>query len=304
MDKATTINIRSFSETELCQRFESLARDERNLKSLFLVYLNEISQREIPFKRAHPSVFAYLVNEMKLSEPTAAKRISAARLAALDPRVYEFIDSGELSVSSAAVIYRNIDLVSDLTEVLEKARNKSVREVEEVIFEKKVLPRVTRDSVRIIGRVAKKSEATTPAPIEALFSADDVATSPPLQRACEVKETAVTPQELFVRILEDESDIQNPSVPDQNNKRYIPAAVKREVYHRDQGQCCYVDPKTGKKCGATRYLQYDHVQPFALGGSSVEAGNIRLLCRVHNKLASDVVFGKRDYVSLKKAQGS
>ncbi len=55
----------------------------------------------------------------------------------------------------------------------------------------------------------------------------------------------------------------------QKSNRHIPAEVKRKVAERDQHRCV--------KCGSQRYLQFDHRQPWALGGDhSVE--NIRLLC--------------------------
>ena len=53
------------------------------------------------------------------------------------------------------------------------------------------------------------------------------------------------------------------------NQRYIPAAVRHEVWVRDKG-CC-------QKCGGRRNLHFDHVRPIALGGASTEE-NLRLLC--------------------------
>lgn len=41
-----------------------------------------------------------------------------------------------------------------------------------------------------------------------------------------------------------------------------------------------------------RCLEYDHRRPFALGGSSDDAENIRLLCRAHNRLHAEYAFGK------------
>ncbi len=37
----------------------------------------------------------------------------------------------------------------------------------------------------------------------------------------------------------------------------------------------------GVRCGSEYQLQYDHAKPLAQGGLT-EAGNIRILCRVHN----------------------
>ncbi len=64
--------------------------------------------------------------------------------------------------------------------------------------------------------------------------------------------------------------------------RYIPAPVKREVWRRDGGRCCYVDPHSGRRCGSRFLLELDHIVPFALGGSA-EPGNLRLRCRAHHR---------------------
>ena len=65
--------------------------------------------------------------------------------------------------------------------------------------------------------------------------------------------------------------------------RYIPAAVRREVWRRDQGCCSYVDRHSGRRCGSRYRLEIDHIAPFALGGAS-ELSNLRLRCKAHHKL--------------------
>ncbi len=68
-----------------------------------------------------------------------------------------------------------------------------------------------------------------------------------------------------------------------SRSRYIPAAVKREVWRRDQGSCSYVDPHSGRRCGSRYRLEIDHVVPFALGGGA-EPANLRLHCEAHHRL--------------------
>ena len=65
--------------------------------------------------------------------------------------------------------------------------------------------------------------------------------------------------------------------------RYVPVAVKREVWRRDQGCCNYVDRHSGRRCNSRYRIEIDHVHPFALGGAT-EPGNLRLRCRAHHKL--------------------
>ena len=64
--------------------------------------------------------------------------------------------------------------------------------------------------------------------------------------------------------------------------RAIPAAVKRQVWARDQGCCSYVDRGSARRCGSRYLLQVDHIFPYALGGSA-EPDNLRLLCAAHHR---------------------
>jgi hypothetical protein len=68
--------------------------------------------------------------------------------------------------------------------------------------------------------------------------------------------------------------------------RYIPARVKRAVWQRDDGRCTWRF-EDGEVCGSRDALEFDHFRPFAKGGRSDDARNVRLLCRMHNRLAAE-----------------
>jgi hypothetical protein len=71
--------------------------------------------------------------------------------------------------------------------------------------------------------------------------------------------------------------------------RAIPAAVRREVWQRDQGRCSFAD-QHGRRCRSTRWIEYHHERPYGKGGQH-EAGNIALRCRAHNQYEADLDFG-------------
>jgi hypothetical protein len=60
--------------------------------------------------------------------------------------------------------------------------------------------------------------------------------------------------------------------------RHIPDEVKREVWDRDGGRC--------SRCGASDYLEFDHIIPHSRGGANT-AKNVQVLCRKCNLLKSD-----------------
>ena len=61
--------------------------------------------------------------------------------------------------------------------------------------------------------------------------------------------------------------------------RHAPAAVKREVWARDGGQCAFRG--TDGRCQERGFLELHHVIPFADGGDTTPA-NLQLRCRAHN----------------------
>jgi hypothetical protein len=40
--------------------------------------------------------------------------------------------------------------------------------------------------------------------------------------------------------------------------RSIPAEIKRLVWHKYQGKCCFTNPATGRICGSQKFVQIDH----------------------------------------------
>jgi len=74
--------------------------------------------------------------------------------------------------------------------------------------------------------------------------------------------------------VEGEEDLESPIPLNPEPRRLIPARVKLAVWKRDRGKCIL--------CGATDELHFDHDLPFSLGGTSVTADNVQLLCARHN----------------------
>jgi hypothetical protein len=69
----------------------------------------------------------------------------------------------------------------------------------------------------------------------------------------------------------------------------ISRAARREVFERDGEQCTFVGDG-GQRCAARAFLEPDHVDARGLGGPD-DAGNLRVLCRAHNRLHAEEDFG-------------
>jgi hypothetical protein len=70
----------------------------------------------------------------------------------------------------------------------------------------------------------------------------------------------------------------------------ITNAVRRRVFERDGLQCTFVSA-SGRRCEASAFLELDHAEPKGLGGGN-GAANLRVLCRAHNQLAAERVYGR------------
>jgi hypothetical protein len=70
--------------------------------------------------------------------------------------------------------------------------------------------------------------------------------------------------------------------------RHIPAAVRRDVWARDGGQCAFLG--TNGRCTERAFLEFHHVVPYAAGGGTTTE-NVELRCRSHNAYEAEQYFG-------------
>ena len=74
------------------------------------------------------------------------------------------------------------------------------------------------------------------------------------------------------------------------SSRRIRNEVRRRVFERDGLGCTYVSPD-GRRCETRAFLEVDHANPQALGGTG-EVENLRVRCRAHNQLWAEQAYGR------------
>jgi hypothetical protein len=79
-----------------------------------------------------------------------------------------------------------------------------------------------------------------------------------------------------------------PARPPTPGLRHVPAAVRREVWRRDSGQCAFVG--NAGRCAERGFVEFHHVVPFADGGLATPE-NLQLRCRAHNMYEAEEHFG-------------
>jgi hypothetical protein len=114
-----------------------------------------------------------------------------------------------------------------------------------------------------------------------------------IEKAVDISLDRKDPQRKLERRLQKKK--QRKSRPDEipsNGKaesRYIPSEIRERVHQRASYQCEYRG-LDGTRCTARTGLQIEHQQPFAIYRSHDER-HLKILCRAHNRLAAERVYG-------------
>ena len=318
------------SDHELLSDVTKLIGSHREITAKLVVYLGEIEERRLHLKAGFPSMFAYCVKQLGLGETEAFRRIVAARLGRRFPVVYSLLASGGIHLTTLELLRERLTEANH-RELLEAVTGKSKREIEVILaslFPRPdapsrihMLPEHPSDLTCQPSRAAtfelKPSESNQDqrsqrARIEPLsteryrvqFTAsaelreklelcrDLMSHANPSRDIGVVIERAVEVLlgDIQRKRLARTKRAERPRLSDATKTARISNATRRRVFERDGLQCTYVSPE-GRCCEARAFLELDHAEPRALGGSD-DAKNLRVRCRAHNQLWSEQAFGR------------
>ena len=266
-----------------------------------------------------------------LTEDQYLKRSAAARVLWHIPEAKPLVEKGEISASHLAVVAGKITRANQKL-ILENIKGKSLRACKlflsrvtscgslrpsEETIELKIT--LTKSQLALLERAREvlAAAAHVPSDAEVLVKAlgDLLTKRDPLRKA----ERAAARQEYRDRLgLGQGEEIPTPPVqtnspapaaakqrPSANadanahsgdlksETRYIPAAVRHEVWRRDGGRCTHAFP-SGERCGQRMMLELDHQQLYCRGGAH-SADNLRLKCRFHNNYSAQQALGPEWY---------
>jgi len=283
----------SLSDRELVDSLDRVAERDRATNAEIIAHLVLIEDRRIHLDWGYPSLFVYCTERLRFSEDCAYKRIQTARAAARSPEILEYLEGGELTLSTIKLLAPHVDKPEG-PELVEIARGMSKREVERLVaarFPEASRPRGPSLRVRAIDGENFKLEMTVDGDFLAL-----------LERAVDLDRHR-NPEGDRVRILREGLELQvaaaekrkfkatdKPRPPKPGETRSVPAEVRRRVHLRDEGRCIFIG-KDGRRCDATSFIEHDHVKTRAQGGKhTVENG--RELCSRHNGRSAELALGK------------
>jgi 5-methylcytosine-specific restriction endonuclease McrA len=259
--------MKEFTDQELLLETAALVKTERQTTAKVLGYLSEIDERRLWLKEGYSSLFDFCVRYLNYSEGEANRRIQAARCVARVEAIKPLLEQNALSLTGLSLIAPFVTKENAATLVPEVC-GKSVREIEKVL----VATFPNAKAPEAILKIVLDDE------LKALWNAAMKSVSEKLPEA--------TLKKVLRRFLA--KGAPRNSRP-KTHTRYVPASVKREVKATSDGQCTYRS-SSGVRCNQTAHLETDHIRPWAKGGSSWDATNLRLLCRAHNRMLGREAF--------------
>lgn len=169
----TIADPRKLDDDTLLTMTRALVVRDNETEADLLEALAEVDERRL-YLPNHTSMFAFCTAELGFSEAVAENRITVARASRRFPRVVAMRRSGQIHLSGLRI------LVAHLTDdnadgLLEQARRKSKRAIEEIVARHAPKPDVPDSIRKVPERRAAEPVAEEPAP---LFAAPPVTTTP------------------------------------------------------------------------------------------------------------------------------
>jgi hypothetical protein len=285
----SAMNLQSVPDTELLQRTQHLAREEQRIGIEVIHHLAEINTRKLFASLGYSSLFDYCTRELGYAEASAYRRISAMKLLNSVPEYESKLKEGAITVS-------NLSQVQSFLKQEERQNGKIYSKPEKLALLSQIEGKSYKQTERILAAISpqcaqpERQRAINEAETEIRFTAYQEL----MEMLERIKDLLAHKREsqsyagLFKEMAKLTLKKLDPSLAPSQRKgapeqktgelasippkatsgtRYISPFVRRAVWKRDLGRCTYQHPTTGRGCESRRSLQFDHIRPFAMGGT-------------------------------------
>jgi len=120
------------SDDALLRALGTLVSRDRAITAGLLAHIAEADARRLYAPAGYPSMHAYCVGELHLSEDSASKRIQAARAARRFPVLFEALAEGRLHLTAVRLLAPHLN-DSNVSELVELATHRRASEIEEYL---------------------------------------------------------------------------------------------------------------------------------------------------------------------------
>ena len=126
--------LQSIPDDELLRRLADLMGQSRRIEADVVAHIGEVEERRLFAREAFPSMFAYAMGVLHLSEAEAYLRISVARASRQHPMLLTMLADGRLHLTAIARLAPHLTR-ENRNWLLERATHRSKRQVLELIAE-------------------------------------------------------------------------------------------------------------------------------------------------------------------------
>ena len=310
----------ALSNDNLITEIRSLVKEERRITRDILDHINEVARRRLYADLGYSSIFDWLVKDLGYSESAAYRRMQAARILQAVPEAADKLEAGALGLTVLSKVQTLIRAdekrsgqkmsVQEKSEILTKVESCSGREVECRLAQR--FPEVAaapKEKVRAVSEDQVSVQLTfTREQFEKLKRIQELLSHTHLGSSnAELLDAAM---DVFLDKKDPLNRIVKPRVapcdtaaeadmPYAKPAKSLTPSIRNAVLNKSGGQCEYRDPKTGHRCASRHFLEIDHIRPRALGGTNVP-DNLRVLCRTHNLLVAERVFGREKIEAFRR----
>lgn len=290
----------TLSSAELLQQLKLLVHREREVTVRILDLLEEIDSRKTFLELGYGSLIEFCILELKYSESAAYRRVQAMRARRHLPHIGSELLDGTLSlavVAKAQGFLRSEEKRTQVpipldtrAELFSELKNKSLKETEKILIEKSPDNILAQESIRLIASdIIEMKLFLNSAQLENLNQVRNLV-SHRIHNATYSQIVDWMTKEVLEKLnplfRKDSNTRKDGSELNRGERVHIPSNLKKIIWQRSQGRCCYRSAETGRRCNSKYQLEIDHIIPLAKGGSH-EITNLQLLCRAHNQWKAD-----------------
>jgi hypothetical protein len=328
------ISLSHLPDKALLRHLAALVAQDRASTVSLLTCIAEVDSRRLYRPAGYPSMYAYCVEELRLSEDAAYKRIQVARTAREFPALFTALADGRVHMTGVLTLAPHLT-AGNVDELIAAATHHTRAEIEQWLARRFPRPEALRldDGVSPLPRLAANQALPELAPERVEADREGSQLAPGRVPAPPTRVAPLSPERFALQITIDQEThdklryaqtLLGHALPSGDvalvlgraldaligqlekrkfasttrprrkprpagGKRSVPAHVRRAVWERDRGECTFVG-QNGHRCAARKFLEFDHVDPVALGGQP-SVDRMRLRCRAHNQYEAERAFG-------------
>jgi hypothetical protein len=204
MESERTHALHHVSDEELLRRLGELVSQSRGVEADLVAHIGEVDERKLYARQAFSSMFAYCTEALHLSEAEAYRRITVARAGRKYPTLLERLRSGQLHLSAIAMLAPLLT-ADNCERVLQRAKHRSKRQLEELVAELSPRP----DVPAVIRAIRRQRPTASAAPTPSATSATTFPVAASQARRVDLGSAA----ELVPGRVEAEAPVRAPSPP-------------------------------------------------------------------------------------------